>query len=238
MSKLRPDLSIIIPAYNEARRLPPSLRAVLAYCAQHPERRVEILVIDDGSTDGTAVAAQNVDPSIRVITVNHFGKGAAVRTGILASHGEWMLFTDSDLSTPIETLDRFWSLRTEHDIILGSRALPDSDIRKAQSRVKVLFGRFGNAMIRWLAVPGVRDTQCGFKLFHRRCRFLFDRQRVTGWGFDFEILFLAKKYGYRIVELPVQWTNDAASKVKSSDYVRTFLDLLAIRLNDFRGFYR
>jgi dolichyl-phosphate beta-glucosyltransferase len=236
MESHRTELSIVIPAYNEASRLPPSLQRILAYCnASFPD--VEIIVADDGSTDGTADVAK-LDPRIRVVSLPHLGKGAAVRAGILASRGQWVLFTDSDLSTPIETLDNFWRRRNDADILIGSRALPGSRIRRSQSRGKTALGRLGNSIIQRLVVPGVHDTQCGFKMYHSRCRFIFERQRVTGWGFDFEILFLARKYGYRMIELPVEWTNDAASKVRSIDYLRTFGEIWTIHLNNLRGFYR
>jgi dolichyl-phosphate beta-glucosyltransferase len=238
MNTNRPELSIIIPAYNEEKRLPATLDRILEYCRERPDRSYELIVVDDGSTDRTIQVVEAAGAPIRLVHRAHEGKGAAVQAGVLASQGEWLLFTDSDMSTPIETLDRFWSRRDTADIVIGSRALHGSVIRKAQSRGKSWLGRFGNIMIRWLAVPGIHDTQCGFKLFHNRCRFIFGRQRIRGWGFDIELLFLAKKYGFRIEEIPVEWTNDTASKVRSTDYFRTFLELLTIRLNDFRGFYR
>lgn len=234
----RPELSIIIPAFNEEKRLPATLSRIFEYCRKHGERTYEIIVVDDGSTDRTIHAVEGAGAPIRIVRRPHAGKGAAVQAGVMASQGEWMLFSDSDMSTPIETLDRFWALRNGTDIIIGSRAIKGAVIRRAQSRGKSWLGRLGNIMIRWLAVPGIHDTQCGFKMFHQRCRFIFGRQRISGWGFDIEVLFLAKKYGFRIQELPVEWSNDTASKVRATDYFRTLLELLAIRLNDIRGFYR
>ncbi len=236
MDSSRPDLSIVIPAYNESKRLPPSLERILEYCREF-SASTEVIVADDGSTDGMADRIEG-DSRVRVLRLPHRGKGAAVQSGFLASRGEWVLFTDSDLSTPIETLGSFWSRREEADILIGSRGLPDSKIRRAQHPAKSFLGRLGNALIQSIAVPGIHDTQCGFKLYRRRCRFLFERQRILGWGFDFEILYVARKYGYRMIEIPVEWTNDTASKVRPLDYLRTFAELGTIRLNDLRGFYR
>lgn len=233
------DVSVVLPAYNEAKRLPPTLESILAYFPQHfPDLNVEVLVVDDGSSDKTARLAAEYGRPVRVHSIPHQGKGGAVKAGMLESKGEWMLLTDTDLSTPIRTFAEFWEMRDSYDVIIGSRAMPEADITVGQSPVKVALGRIGNRFIQWMAVPGIEDTQCGFKLFHRRCRALFQKQRLLGWGYDFEILFLAKKYGYKIVEVPVTWQNDPASKVKPGDYIKTFGELLSVRYHDLRGHYR
>jgi len=231
-------LSIVLPAYNEANRLKPSLERILEYLKQRPALEAEVIVADDGSLDRTADIARSFAPAVRLVQITHHGKGAAVRAGVLASQGDLILLTDTDLSTPIETLDSFLSLIKAWDIVIGSRALPGSIITRAQSWPKVWLGRLGNLAIRLLAAPGLHDTQCGFKLFTRHCRSLFEKQRLTGWGYDFEIMYLARRFGRRVLEAPVEWRNDAASKVRPLDYLSTLAELLAIQWNNFRGLYR
>lgn len=231
-------LSIVLPAYNEANRLKPSLERILEYLNRRTDLEAEVIVADDGSTDQTAEIARSFAPVVRVVPLKHQGKGGAVRGGVLASHGDLILLTDTDLSTSIKTLDRFLDLIKDQDIIIGSRALPDSKIIQAQSWAKVWLGRLGNLFIRLMAAPGIHDTQCGFKLFTRDCRRLFEKQRLTGWGYDFEIIYLARRFGYRVLEAPVEWRNDTASKVRPLDYLATFKELLAIHWNNLRGLYR
>ncbi len=234
------NLSIVIPAFNEAERLPPTLRRIRAYMEQaHAGAPIEIIVVDDGSTDRTAALARQTDPGIRLIShPRNMGKGAAVRSGMLAARGEWRYLCDADLSTPIEEIEKFLALTGEADIIIGSRGVPGADIRRRQALWKVALGRAGNLLMRLLAVPGVRDSQCGFKLYAARTMRIFELQRIDHWGYDFEDLFLARKAGWRIKELPVEWTNDPHSKVKGFDYLRTLYELLSVRLNDWRGLYR
>ncbi len=232
------NLSIILPAYNEATRLKPTLGVILEFLSQRPRLQAEIIVVDDGSTDRTAEIAQAFGPAVQLLRRPHLGKGGAVQAGVLASRGDLILLTDTDLSTPIETLDRFLDLIKDREIVIGSRALPDSQITRSQVWYKVWLGRLGNLAIRWLAVPGIHDTQCGFKLFTKRCQSLFKKQRLSGWGFDFEILFLAHKSGYRVLEAPVEWRNNTASKVRPLDYLKTMRELLVIRWNYYRGLYR
>lgn len=231
-------LSIVLPAYNEENRLKPSLEIILKYLNQRPGLETEVIVADDGSRDRTADIARSFAPAVRLVQLKHQGKGAAVKAGVLASQGELILLTDTDLSTPIETLDLFLRLIKDRDIVIGSRALPGSIITQAQSWYKVWLGRLGNRAIRLLAAPGLHDTQCGFKLFTRRTRGLFEKQRLTGWGYDFEIMYLARRFGWRVLEAPVEWRNDAASKVRPLDYLATLKELLAVRWNNFRGLYR
>ncbi|HLU66240.1 MAG TPA: dolichyl-phosphate beta-glucosyltransferase, partial [Kofleriaceae bacterium] len=201
-----PELSIVIPAYNEADRLEPTLRRVVEYCAaERPS--YEVLVVDDGSTDGTAELAGSVaeeHPGLRVLPqgVNR-GKGAAVRAGVLAARGARILFSDADLATPIEELGKLDAeLDRGFDVAIASRAAPGADIRVRQHPVRELMGRTFNLMVRTVAVGGIRDTQCGFKLFTRAAAHdLFSRARVDGFAFDVEILWLARGC-YRIAEVP------------------------------------
>lgn len=230
------DLSVIIPAYNETAVIGATLRDVLTYLQKRP-MTYEVIVVDDGSVDDTISLVQNI-PEVRLIRHNvNQGKGEAVKTGVLASRGELILFMDADNSTNITELDHFLNEIGNYDIIIGSRALIDSQIRVRQNPLKVLGGRLGNLMIRLVLGLPFRDTQCGFKLFRRETIKVFRQQTIKRWGFDFELIFLASVRGFRILESPVQWVNNFDSKVSSLDYAKTLKDLLSIRLNYLLGKY-
>ena len=234
MSSRPPALSIVIPAYNEVERLGPTLERVVAYCAaERPDH--EVMVVDDGSTDGTAALARGLaaaHPSIRVIEQGrNRGKGAAVRTGMLAAFGERVLFSDADLATPIEELAKLEAeLDRGADIAIASRAAPGADIQVRQHPLREMMGRTFNLMVRLAAVGGIGDTQCGFKLFTRAAaQDLFGRAQVDGFAFDVEVLWLARGR-YRVAEVPVIWRHVEESKVSpGSDAARMFLDLVRIR---------
>lgn len=232
------DLSIVIPAYNEAERLPDTLNRIAKYL-KHDQRSVEVLVIDDGSTDATVQAAEQAPLKVRVIRQpKNMGKGAAVRTGMAAAGGDWQYLCDADLSTPIEDLEKLWSRRYDADIILGSRRAVGAEVTKHQAWWKERLGQLGNILIQLLVAPGIKDTRCGFKLFNRHTQKLFQQQRLNGFSYDDEIIFLARLHDMRVIEVPVRWVNDARSKVKSSDYVKTILDLAKIHYFRWRGYYR
>ena len=227
-------LSVVIPAFNEVDRLEPTLRRVIEFCrAERPA--YELLVVDDGSTDGTSALARRVGlecPELRVIELggNH-GKGAAVRAGMLASVGRRVLFSDADLATPIEELGKLEErLDAGDDIAIASRAAPGADIRVRQHPMRELMGRSFNLMVRIAGFGGIRDTQCGFKLFTREAAHdLFGRAAVDGFAFDVEVLWLARGR-YRMAEVPVVWRHVEESKVSpGSDAARMFVDLLRIR---------
>ncbi len=231
------DLSIVIPAYNEAARLPQTLDTISTYLAIQTWTS-EIIVVDDGSSDQTAELVRNHPSRPRLIQHDrNRGKGAAVRTGMLAARGDWRLLTDADLSTPIEELERLWAERQRAEVIIGSRRAAGARVEKRQVWWKVWLGQLGNLVIQGLLVPGIKDTQCGFKLFSARCQRLFELQRLNHFGYDFELLFLARRFGYPIIELPVRWINDAQSKVRGRDYFRTLLEIVQIHLNNIRGLY-
>ncbi|MGH9476722.1 MAG: dolichyl-phosphate beta-glucosyltransferase [Terriglobales bacterium] len=229
------DLSIVIPAFNEAERLPASLASLAAYCAQQP-RSVEIIIVDDGSCDATStLPLPQVVPG-RILwrrlrgETNH-GKGFSVRRGMLAATGERRLFTDADLSAPIEELAKLdRALDGGADIAIGSRRCRDL-IRAHQSAFRENAGRFFNRMVRFsLELPFV-DTQCGFKLFTRACaEAVFPLQKIEGWGFDPELLFLARRLAYRVEEVPVVWSHAGGAKIRMfSDSLQMFRDMLRIR---------
>lgn len=231
-------LSIIIPAYNEAQRLPATLEAIFSYLQRQPYQ-AEVLVVDDGSVDGTADLVRASQHPIRLIQQpRNLGKGAAIRTGMLAATGDWRYTCDADLSTPIDELDHLLSLIEQADVIIGSRRMPGSAVTKAQPRWKVWFGQMGNLAIQLLAVRGLHDTQCGFKLFHRRTMPIFTMQRTNRFGYDFEILYLARRGGWKILEVPVRWANDPRSTVTTLDYFVTFGELVKLQWNRWRGYYR
>jgi glycosyltransferase involved in cell wall biosynthesis len=238
------DLSIVIPAYNEERRLPRTLEAIFDYLRGRPYR-AEILVVDDGSSDGTCKIVTDLQsryfPLRLVSNGKNRGKGFSVRHGMLEAVGDIMLFSDADLSTPIEEADKLIAaLRDEgYDAAIGSRAMDRSLIEVHQSAIREQAGIFFNTMVRWIMGIEFSDTQCGFKAFRReRARIIFGQQRVERFGFDPEILFLAKRHGLRVAEIPVRWSHDPATKVNvAGDGIQMFLELLRIRWTAFRGRY-
>ena len=246
-----PFLSIVIPAYNEESRLLSTLQTVDSFLAAKPYSS-EVIVADDGSTDRTAALATGYSMSsaaYRVLALPHRGKASAVRAGVLASRGEVVMFTDADLSTPMTYADRLLeALEGIPDIAIGSREGEGSQ-RVGEPFYRHAMGRVFNALVRLIAVPGIDDTQCGFKAFRAvvahdlfsSARLHSDDRKIKGprvTGFDVEILFLARKRGYDIVEIPVEWTHVAGSKVAPlGDSVRMFADVLRVRYNALRGRY-
>jgi dolichyl-phosphate beta-glucosyltransferase len=235
-----PVLSVVIPAYNEAERLPPTLLAVRRFL-DAGRRPYEILVVDDGSRDATAARAREAGgPGLSVlVNEKNRGKGHAVRRGMLAAAGQLRLMTDADLSTPIELLPRLLARLDEgHDIAIGSRALPDSRVEVRQPFYRESLGRFFNLLVRLLALPGLRDTQCGFKLFTAEAaRVAFAPARLHGFSFDVETLYIARRRGLKIAEVPVTWRNDAATRVGLGRGAAAFLDLVRIRAHALAGHY-
>lgn len=238
------DLSIVIPAYNEESRLPRTLDRIFAYLNERPFQ-AEILVVDDGSSDRTAEtvnASRQKYPGLRLVSNGeNRGKGFSVRHGMLEARGEIALFTDADLSTPIEEADKLLGAMREKgfDAAIGSRAMDRSLIEVHQSWIREQAGIFFNRLVRWIMGVEFSDTQCGFKAFRTgRARVIFEKQRIERFGFDPEILFLAKRQGLRVAEVPVRWSHDAATKVNvAADGLRMFLELLLIRWNAARGCY-
>ena len=244
MNSPKLDLSVVIPAYNEEFRLPKTLECIVGYLRARPYR-AEILVVDDGSSDRTMEIVNSSRPKysgLRLISnAENRGKGFSVRHGMIEAQGEIALFTDADLSTPIEEADKLIAaLKNQgYDAAIGSRALDRSLIEVHQSRVREQAGILFNRLVRWIMGIDLSDTQCGFKAFRMdRARVIFEQQRVERFGFDPEILFLAKRHGLRVAEVPVRWSHDAATKVNvAADGIRMFLELLWIRWNALRGRY-
>jgi len=224
---------VVVPAFNEAERLPRALERIASYLTGHAGG-YELLVVDDGSTDATAERAAAAGATVVRNEINR-GKGFAVRRGMRAARGGRRLMTDADLSTPIEELGR---LAARMDEGYDSRAVPGARIEVRQPFYRENMGRLFNLFVRALALPGLRDTQCGFKLFTAAAADeVFSAARLDGFSFDVEALFLARKRGYRIAEVPVVWRNDAASRVSLLRGFLAFPDLLRIRANDWAGRY-
>jgi glycosyltransferase involved in cell wall biosynthesis len=245
-----PDVSLIVPCYNEARRLPGTLAAALAYLSGR-DYGWELLIADDGSTDATPRIATEAAgrPGVRHLRLPHRGKAAAVRAGVDAARGQVIIFTDADLSTPIEYVDQTRQLLlADFDLVIGSREGKGAR-RVDEPFYRHFMGRLFNYLVQGLLIRGVRDTQCGFKGFRAEvARELFGRSRlyrsehqVRGplvTGFDVELLFLARKFDYRIYQLPVTWHHVEGSKVRPGlDSLLMLRDILRVRLNDLRGFY-
>lgn len=232
------DLSVVVPAYNEERRLRPTLDAICAHLRGEPGRwgNWELIVVDDGSTDATAEIAREAaaeEPRIQLVSSDaNRGKGNALRQGVLASYGRRVLITDADLATPIEELDRLDKQLAAEDsaAAIGSRAHPDSRIEVHQRRMREWLGRMGNRLIRAVAVPGIHDTQCGFKLFDGdKARAAFADSCLDGWGIDVEILRYFRRAGWTVTEVPVRWSHQEGSKVRPLDYGRVLLELVRLR---------
>ena len=238
-------LSIVIPAYNEERRLPSTLDTVLTWLNGSASTDAEVLVVDDGSGDGTAAlveARSAVDPRVRLLrNPGNRGKGYAVRHGMLEARGAWIVFSDADLSAPIEELPKLLGAAQGKNaaVAIGSRALDRTLIGVHQSRWREMSGIVFNLLMRLLTGLPFADTQCGFKLYRRdAARQVFERQRLEGFGFDVEDLFIAHRLGLAAIEVPVKWNNVEGTKVGLTQGLRSFLDLLVIRWNGIRGLYR
>jgi dolichyl-phosphate beta-glucosyltransferase len=231
------DLSIVIPAFNESRRLGPTLRRVVDYLRQSGSR-YEVLVVDDGSTDGTSeVAREFASEGVRVLRqeVNR-GKGAVLKAGVLESRGREVLLSDADLSTPIEDIERLRPHLAEAELVLGSRAVEGSEIEQHQPFYREMMGRTFNFIIQLVGVRGLRDTQCGFKLLDGDvARKLFAELQIQRFAYDVELVWLARRHGYRIAEVGVRWKDSPSSKVNPlTDSFRMLLDVLSLRLRDWR----
>ena len=241
---MEPDTySIVIPAYNESERIPATLDKVLAHVRQQ-NWQAEILVVNDGSRDGTAeIVAQYArrNPSVRLIeNPGNRGKGYSVRNGMLHATGDIMLFSNADLSSPIyEAGKLFAAIAAGADVAIGSRWLQRELQTEKQPLYRQLFGRIFNLLLRVIIGVREKDTQCGFKAFTRAAaQIIFPLQRIERWGFDPEILYIARKHGLKIVEVPVEWAHDERSKISPlKDGIKMFLEMLKIRWNAMMGNY-
>jgi dolichyl-phosphate beta-glucosyltransferase len=229
------SFSVVIPAYNEARRLDASLGEICAWLSGRGES-AEVLVVDDGSADATADVVERCQSGVIPVRLlrheRNRGKGAAVRTGVLASRGELILVSDADLSTPIAEAEKLLPLMDEADVAIGSRTAPGAELRRPQGRPRQLLGKAFNRLLRAAGLTTFRDTQCGFKLWRRdAAQRVFAACRIDGFAFDVEALLLAEKAGFRIAETGVVWINSPKSRVRMlRDSLAMFLAVLGLRL--------
>ena len=235
MNRVLQSLSIVIPAYNEAQRLPASLKRVFAWLDE-VGADAEVLVVDDGSRDATLQVARDLagaEPRLRVFGLErNRGKGAAVRRGVEEAQRDWVLFSDADLSTPIEEVLRLAAaIEAGHEVAIGSRDVVESAIERHQPWYREAMGRTFNRIVQTLAMPGIRDTQCGFKLFSAdAAKRSFARMTIEGFAFDVEVLFVARRLGYTIAEVGVRWINDERTTVDPiRDSARMLIDVARIR---------
>jgi glycosyltransferase involved in cell wall biosynthesis len=233
----------VIPAYNEAApdRLPNSLKQITAFVASQPYP-IEVIIVNNNSTDDTLSIAQHAAREhdyIRVITETTQGKGAAVRAGMTIANGDYLFICDADLSMPIEEVVKFLPPQnTDYDIAIASREAKGAK-RIGEPEMRHIMGRVFNFIVKVLAVRGLNDTQCGFKCFKREvARDIFPYQTINGWAFDVELLFIAQKRGYRIIEVPITWYYKAQSKIKPfGDSIKMVMETLKVRRNWKQGVY-
>jgi dolichyl-phosphate beta-glucosyltransferase len=237
------DLSVVVPAYNEEKRLPRTLERMRGFLDE-AGLDYEIIVVDDGSDDDTLEIARHEGTrggAVRVLANGrNRGKGYSVRRGMLAANGRLVFYSDADLSTPIEEILRLLEfLEDGADIVIGSRGMAQSELEVRQPWYRETMGRIFNWLVRTLVVPGFQDTQCGFKGFRRDCLpEIFRRQRIEKFAFDVEILHIARRLGYRVREIPIRWLDSPQSRVHvMGDSSQMFVDLLRIRWNAWLGTY-
>jgi glycosyltransferase involved in cell wall biosynthesis len=238
---LPPLLSIIVPAHNEETRLPQSVDAILEFVQAQPYES-EIIIVENGSSDHTAQISQDYasrHPEIQALQEPVAGKGLAVRRGMLAAKGDYRFICDADLSMPIDEVNLFLPPQAPpFDVAIASREIPGA-VRYDEPHYRHLIGRAFNLLVRIVTLPGLQDTQCGFKCFRAEAaEELFPLQTIAGWTFDVEILFIARKRGMKIIEIPINWYFNSGSRVRIlRDSATMFADLFRIRLNNLKGVY-
>ncbi|MBD3300174.1 MAG: glycosyltransferase [Candidatus Moranbacteria bacterium] len=241
--KQKIKLSVIIPAYNEEKRIGPTIVDIDRYLTKQ-KYNYQIIVVIDGAKDKTFQVVKKYEPIVNNLEIinNHenHGKGYVVRQGLLEAKGEYRLFMDADNSTTIDHVEKFFPFFKEgYDLVIGSRDLEESKLEKKQAWWKIMLGNMGNIMIQMVGgLWGIPDTQCGFKILSKQAvKKVCSRMKIDRWGFDIEMLVLAKKMGFKIKEVPVVWKNDEASKVSIMSYFNTLKELFQIRLNLILGKY-
>lgn len=239
------SLSIVVPAFNEEKRLPRTLTRLAAFLDSRPLDFAEIVIVDDGSADGTAALVEESarrDPRVRLLkNPGNRGKGYAIRHGFQEARGEWLLFSDADLSTPIEEIDKLWeaAVKSRALIAIGSRALDRSLVGVHQPFWREFAGKLFNFVMRLVTGLPFHDTQCGFKLFaSAAARRIAPRQTLEGFGFDVELLFIARTLGIPAVEVPVRWDDVRGTRVSTMRGLAAFLEPFQIRWNQIAGRYR
>jgi dolichyl-phosphate beta-glucosyltransferase len=231
------DLTILVPAYNEARRIETTLEKILAYTPGRFEKS-EVLVVDDGSSDGTAdLVEKHFGDRVRVVRrPQRGGKGAAIKSGVMAAQRQWILFVDADLSIPIEEVEKLSQLGEKTPIVIGSKRAPGSEIE--YPAIRHFLGGIGQKLIAVLVVSGFEDTQCGFKLYRADvAKELFRHQRIPGFGFDFEVLFLARRMGHDVSEVPVRCAHKIGGTVRLKTYLGVLREVGSVWWNRILGRY-
>jgi len=235
-------LSVVIPAYNEEKRLPATLSKVRDYLSRQ-KYEWEVLIVNDGSKDNTSAVVSDLikdwDRFKLIDNQQNQGKGGVVKQGMLEAKGEWRLFMDADNSTDVSEVEKLWPFKENFEIIIGSRYLDKDSIKVKQPLMRRMVSRFGNWLIRILLGINMADTQCGFKLFSAKAAGdIFPKQTIMRWGFDMEVLAIARKKGYEIKEVAVDWYDAKDSTVKKSAALKTLKELFIIKWNLMRGKYR
>ncbi len=243
------EISIIIPAYNEEKRIQKTLERIFSYMKEK-KHNFEIIVVDDGSKDKTVELVElfrkknsknSKDKNrIKILkNIKNKGKGHSVKRGMLSGEKKWLLFSDADLSTPIEEIEKFEKYIDQYLIIIASRNLKESQIKIKQPKIRSTLGKIFPLVVNLFTIRGIKDTQCGFKLFRKDiAEKIFPLQTSKRFAFDVEVLFIAKKHGYKIKEIPVIWINALGSKVDPiKDSISMFFDLIRFRFNSICGKY-
>lgn len=235
-------LSVVIPVFNESNRIDKGLQEIIKFLKSQSYQS-EIILVDDGSTDDTYTKAQSFLKRVANFNIirhqTNQGKGAAIKSGILKASGEYILFTDIDLSTPIAEIEKLLVGLENHDLAIGVRRHPQAKVIQHQSFFRESLGHIFTKLTNVLVAPGIFDATCGFKAFRKSAaRKIFNTSKLTGWAFDAEVLFLARKFGYSISQMPIVWANDEGTKVHIlKDGTQAFIDLLKIRWWNIIGYY-
>jgi dolichyl-phosphate beta-glucosyltransferase len=235
-------LSVIIPAYNEEKRIGQTLRDVDAYLEKQAYD-YEIIVVDNNSTDSTSLVVKNLQATTvqnaKVILETKKGKGAAVSRGMLEAQGEYCVFMDADNATPVSEIEKFWPhLQQGYEVVIGSRYVDPATVKVKQPFYRILLSRMSNMLIQFILLPHIQDTQCGFKAFQgSAAKEIFRNITIYGWAFDMEILAIALKFSYRVKEVPVSWTEHGGSHVPLKAYIQSLLDLFRIKWHAMSGKY-
>ena len=239
--KSNPLLTIVVPAYNEGKRLPATLPQIIHY-VNNQDFGVEVIVVNNNSSDDTRAIAEKFAADydcIKVMDETRQGKGAAVKTGMLAGTGDYLFIADADLSMPINQVGKFLPPQSgDYDVAIGSREAPGA-VRYDEPEYRHIMGRVFNLIVRWFAVPGFHDTQAGFKCFTREAaQRVFSKQTIDGWAFDVEVLYIAQKLGYKILEVPIEWHYQPNSRINplQSSY-EMFAQVFEIRRKGREGIY-
>lgn len=231
-------VSIIIPCYNEEKRIVKTLNHIEDYI-KSKKHQFEIIVVDDGSKDNTVKVVNESRIKVRIIKFEkNKGKGCAIKAGMAASCGDISLFMDADSSTEISEFDKLMPHFKDYDVVIGSRALSKDSVIIPQGFFRRNLGFIAHKLIHLILKTKIKDTTCGFKAFSKDAKnLLFTKQIINGWGFDYELIFLAEKFGFKIKEVPIKWKNNFESKVTVKGYLKSLNELFMIRLNELRGMY-